>query len=170
MVRSCISSDLGWGRHSSQAPPYPQVPHYPQAPIGPSLLSDDLHDPKGLARGPRADQSLRGLGFCLAVWQPRPAVSPPGPSRDSGAGIARADFSPSQYFLPACLANEKTSQASEEDCGRDSFGRDKELKEGRISPSLQSKPQTPAGGVRLLHVCKQPGPPAWLCEHRGSRC
>ena len=47
-------------------------------------MSDDLHDPKGLARGPRADQSLRGLSFCLAVWQPRPAVRPLDPPETLG--------------------------------------------------------------------------------------
>lgn len=72
-------------------------------------------------------------------------------------------------LFPACLASEKASWASKEDCGRDSFERDKELRERRVSP-LQSKSQTPAGGVRWLYVGKHPALSAGggLCEHRAS--
>lgn len=85
---------------------------------------------------------------------------------DLRAEIPWVDFSPSQYFLPTCLASEKASWASKEDFGRDRFERDKELNERRISP-LQSKPQTPAGVLGgHMSVNSQPCQPG-LCEHRG---
>lgn len=76
--------------------------------------------------GTTCEPKMSTLASLHGSRQPWPAVSR---HLLPDAGIPRADFSPSQDFLPACLASERASQAPGEACGREGFERERRREE-----------------------------------------
>ena len=101
--------------------------------------------PQGRPPSPQADQSLRGLGLCLTLHGSRSQLSgPPDPPETLGLEFPGQISHPLSTSFQLVWQMRRLHRLQKEGCGRDSFERDQELKEGRISP-LQSKPQAPLG-------------------------
>ena len=99
--------------------------------------------PQGRPPSPQADQSLRGLGLCLTLRGSRSQLSGPSdPPETLGLEFPGQTSHPLSTSFQLFWQMRRLHRLQKEGCGRDSFERDQELKEGRISP-LQSKPQAP---------------------------